>query len=240
LWISKPGFVTLATSVALHAAAAAFVGSSSAHAVSKVVAPKLLTVDVQQELLDVAPPEADPDEKPQPVEPKPTVHARAANARSTSTKMQGESATPVPTAAPAPEPVLAPSTVPARFVMAAPIAAIAPTSALGASTAQPSSGAAGDTTFEGNQVSAPARLLTRAGVVYPAAARAQQIETDVRVEIVVDEMGRVVAARSLSNAGYGLDDAALRAVRQYRFSPATKDGRPVRIRMRWTVQFRLA
>jgi protein TonB len=81
--------------------------------------------------------------------------------------------------------------------------------------------------------------VTRAGVVYPPEARAQEIETDVRVEVVVDETGRVVAARSLSNAGYGLDDAALRAIRQYRFAPATKDGRPVRIRMRWTVQFRL-
>jgi protein TonB len=237
LWISKPGFVTLATSVALHAAAAAFVGSSDARAVSKVAVPKLLTVDVQQELVDDAPPETDPGQKP--VEVKPTVHAHAVTARITSTKTPGESATPAPTEAPAPEPLLAPATVPAHFVMAAPIAAIAPTSAVNVSAAQLSSGGAGDGTFEPSQVSSPARLVTRAGVVYPPEARAQEIETDVRVEIVVDETGRVVAARSLSNAGYGLDDAALRAIRRYRFAPATKDGRPVRIRMRWTVQFRL-
>jgi protein TonB len=236
LWISKPGFVTLVTSVALHAAAAAFIGSSGARAVSRVAVPKLLTIDVQQEVLDDAPPEADPEEKP--VEVKPTVHAHAVNAHSTSTKPLGEATAPAP--APTPEPLLDPATtVPARFVMAAPIAAFAPSSASTASVAKPAAGGAGDATFETNQVSAPARLLARANVVYPPEARAQEIETDVRVEIVVDETGRVVAAHSLSNAGYGLDDAALRSIRQYRFSPATKDGRPVRIRMRWTVQFRL-
>jgi protein TonB len=90
-----------------------------------------------------------------------------------------------------------------------------------------------------NLVSTPARLVSRAPLAYPPAARAAQIETDVRVEIIVDAAGRVVSARPLTDTGYGLDDAAVRAVRGYRFSPATKDGRAVAVRMRWTVQFRL-
>jgi len=123
--------------------------------------------------------------------------------------------------------------------MAAPIAAFAPRSASAAPgvdrVPEPATGAP----FEEHEVTSPARLVARAPVVYPPEARAQQIETDVRVEIVVDATGRVVAARSLSNAGYDLDAEAVRAVRQYRFSPATRDGRAVSVRMRWTVQFRL-
>jgi len=43
----------------------------------------------------------------------------------------------------------------------------------------------------------------------------------------------------LRPAGYGLDEEAVRAMRAYRFSPARRDGLPVRVRMPWTVQFRL-
>ena len=52
-------------------------------------------------------------------------------------------------------------------------------------------------------------------------------------------VGRVLEARSLSHHGYGLDEAAERAIRTWQFSPALRDGHPVRVRMRWTVQFRL-
>ena len=48
-----------------------------------------------------------------------------------------------------------------------------------------------------------------------------------------------VLARALTHVGYGLDEAALRAIRAYRFSPARRAGRPVPVRMRWSVQFRL-
>jgi TonB family protein len=88
-------------------------------------------------------------------------------------------------------------------------------------------------------VNVPARLLSSSPLVYPAVARQAEIEIDFPVEIVVDADGRVAAARAVSRVGYGLDEAALRAIRQYRFSPALRAGRPVRVRMRWTVQFRL-
>ena len=96
----------------------------------------------------------------------------------------------------------------------------------------------GDIVYEG-QVDAPARLLSTSPLVYPPAARQAEIELNVSFEIVVDTDGRVLTARALSHAGYGLDEAALRAMRLYRFSPALRGDRPVRVRMRWTVQFRL-
>jgi TonB family protein len=97
----------------------------------------------------------------------------------------------------------------------------------------------GGEAFGEADVSAPARLLSSAPVVYPAAARAAEIEVDLPIEIVVGTDGRVSAARPLMRGGYGLDEAALQALRAYRFSPARRDGRPVPVRMRWTIQFHL-
>lgn len=88
-------------------------------------------------------------------------------------------------------------------------------------------------------VSTPARLQSAAPAAYPPSARADQVEADVPVEIVVDKAGSVTDVRPLRRAGYGFDEAALEAVRKYRFSPAQKNGRAVRVRMRWIVQFRL-
>jgi TonB family protein len=97
----------------------------------------------------------------------------------------------------------------------------------------------GDETLPASAVSRPARLLVSPPVVYPAAARAAELEASVALELVVDTRGRVAAARPLEHVGYGLDEAALLAVRAYEFAPAQRAGRPVRVRMRWNVLFRL-
>jgi len=97
----------------------------------------------------------------------------------------------------------------------------------------------GDGVLPEREVSVRARLVSSGPLVYPTAARRAEVEADLALEIVVDVDGRVMAARVLQPAGYGLDEEAVRAVRAYRFSPARRDGRPVRVRMPWTVQFRL-
>jgi protein TonB len=88
-------------------------------------------------------------------------------------------------------------------------------------------------------VSSRARLLEGTPPEYPPAARAAAVEADLPLEIVVDAGGTVVDARLLKHAGYGLDEAALRAVRGYRFIPAQRAGHGVSVRMRWVVDFRL-
>jgi protein TonB len=93
--------------------------------------------------------------------------------------------------------------------------------------------------FAERQVDVPARLLAAAPLAYPPVARQAEIELDFPLEIIVAASGRVVSARAVSHAGYGLDEAALQGIRAYRFSPAMRAGRPVPVRMRWTVQFRL-
>jgi protein TonB len=88
-------------------------------------------------------------------------------------------------------------------------------------------------------VSVSARLISGSPSFYPSQAREAEIEADVPLEIIVDQQGRVTAARAIQHVGYGLDDAAMRSVRAYRFSPAMRSGHPVRVKMRWVVQFRL-
>ena len=108
----------------------------------------------------------------------------------------------------------------------------------GASIPSASTFAASETVPE-SSVSRPARLLACAGLAYPAEARAAEVEADVPLELVVDVTGAVIDARVLHSAGLGLDAAALTAVRRYRFTPAERGGHPVRVRMRWSVEFRL-
>jgi protein TonB len=64
--------------------------------------------------------------------------------------------------------------------------------------------------------------------VYTEAARAASVEGRVRVELTVDESGRVIEVKVLQGLGYGLDEAALVAARSASFTPAQRCGRPVR------------
>ncbi len=100
-------------------------------------------------------------------------------------------------------------------------------------------GSAGESTLPESAGSTPARLVAGGLAAYPAEARAALAEADVPVEIVVDTSGAVVEARVVKPAGFGFDASAVEGVRRYRFSPATLSGRAVRVRMRWSVQFRL-
>ena len=74
---------------------------------------------------------------------------------------------------------------------------------------------------------------------YTAAALSAGVEADVPLEIVVSEAGTVQSARGVEHVGYGLDEAALQAVRSYRFTPALRGGKPVPVRMRWLMRFQL-
>ena len=88
-------------------------------------------------------------------------------------------------------------------------------------------------------VSSPARLMS-ALPTYPPEARAQEVEADVVLVIVVTTSGRVAEAHIVKPSGMGvLDRAALEGVRTGRFAPARQGGRPVAVRMRFTVKFRL-
>ncbi len=73
---------------------------------------------------------------------------------------------------------------------------------------------------------------------YPVEATAAGIEGLVSAEITVNEQGIVTDARVL-NSNPVLDDAALNAVREWRYDPTIVDGKAVPVKMRVTVNFSL-
>jgi TonB family protein len=59
------------------------------------------------------------------------------------------------------------------------------------------------------------------------------------IAIIVDAHGYPQNPRVIRSLGMGLDEKALEAVRQYRFKPALKNGKPVAVRITVAVSFHL-
>jgi protein TonB len=73
---------------------------------------------------------------------------------------------------------------------------------------------------------------------YPEIALRTRKDGIVIIEATIDERGNVTAARVLRSAPL-LDDAALAAVRQWKFTPALLNGEPIPVVMTVTVNFLL-
>jgi TonB family protein len=86
---------------------------------------------------------------------------------------------------------------------------------------------------------APPSLLREVKPVYTEEARRRNVTGDVLLEIVVRSDGSVGDVRVLDGLGYGLDQRAADAVRQWRFAPATRRGMPVDVLVEVAVEFRL-
>lgn len=83
-------------------------------------------------------------------------------------------------------------------------------------------------------------LLSRVIPSYPENARRLGIEGQVVLRFVVDQSGRVEREIEVVTSLPMLDQAAIEAVRQWRFSPARdRDGNPVRVLVSVPVQFTL-
>jgi TonB family protein len=75
---------------------------------------------------------------------------------------------------------------------------------------------------------------------YPPAELLDGIEGDVTVEILVNEEGTVENAWILAAVGpKNFEHASLAAVKQFRFKPPTRNGKPVPMWIRFQVRFRL-
>ncbi len=70
----------------------------------------------------------------------------------------------------------------------------------------------------------PPRVLTRQDAVYPPDAAAAGLQGDVILKVLVTERGDVGTVEVLTSAGVLLDAAAIEAVKQWQFTPATRDG----------------
>jgi len=85
----------------------------------------------------------------------------------------------------------------------------------------------------------PPRLLHEVKAQYTEDARRRGIAGDVVLEVVVRRDGSVGNARVLQGLGYGLDERAVSAVRQWRFAPAQRKGVPVDVLVEVAVEFTL-
>lgn len=97
-----------------------------------------------------------------------------------------------------------------------------------------------------------ARLLRYVEPTYTRAARRDNVQAEVVIEVKVDAQGRVEAAtvvqrtlldedgnpvQAVDKLGYGLEAAALRAARKCLFRPARAGGEPVATRTTLTIRF---
>jgi eukaryotic-like serine/threonine-protein kinase len=80
----------------------------------------------------------------------------------------------------------------------------------------------------------PPSPRARQSAPYPDRARRLHLYGTVTIALIVDEAGTPTDLRVVESAGPILDEAVLKAVRNWRFEPARKDG--VRVKMRWQVR----
>jgi TonB family protein len=84
----------------------------------------------------------------------------------------------------------------------------------------------------------PARMISSVPPVYPALAKTQHVAGDVRVDALIDATGRVGTMKVVSGPSL-LQQAAMDALRQWKYQPATLDGKAVAMHLTVTIQFRL-
>jgi len=92
---------------------------------------------------------------------------------------------------------------------------------------QPVSPPASRSVFGVTEVDKRARLIDAPAAAYPAEARAANAQGEVRLRLVLAGDGTVKNIFPMKPLKYGLTEAAMEAARHIRFSPATRDGKPV-------------
>jgi protein TonB len=85
----------------------------------------------------------------------------------------------------------------------------------------------------------PPQLIHKPEPSYPEAARKARMEGVVILEAIITALGNVEEVKVLKSVNPLLDAAAVRAVQQWRYRPATLNGRAVRVYLTVTVTFNL-
>lgn len=90
---------------------------------------------------------------------------------------------------------------------------------------------------EGKEITRPTKI-SGAPPSYTEAASKAGVEGRVVVEAIIDKAGNVAEAHVRSGLSLGLDEAALEAVKAWKFKPATLLGQPVEVYYTLTVTFK--
>lgn len=86
------------------------------------------------------------------------------------------------------------------------------------------------------------KLIKKVQPIYPEEARLARVQGRVIAQAVIDEEGAVrdvSLLRGVTSVASMVDDAAMDAVRQWRYEPATLEGRPVKVYFTVVVSFTL-
>lgn len=101
-------------------------------------------------------------------------------------------------------------------------------------------GDVGDVVMTEDAVDDPPRPVSTVAPEYPVRARAKGVSGFVTLSLLVGADGSLQDVRVLEARPAGVfDQAAMDAVRQWRFQPAMYEGRPVSMRARQTLRFEL-
>ena len=109
---------------------------------------------------------------------------------------------------------------------------------LGVKTKQPAAPAAPEAPLAVGGDVKPAKMISSVHPVYPMLAKNQHVSGNVLLDALIDPTGRVTTMKILSGPTL-LHQAAMDAVKQWKYEPATLDGKPVAMHLTVTVQFRL-
>jgi TonB family protein len=90
----------------------------------------------------------------------------------------------------------------------------------------------------GGTVHAP-KLIHNVEPEFNEYARRLKYSGNVQIYLWVDEDGSTSHVSVVRPAGMGLDEKAVEAVKQYRFSPATRDGKPIKVDLYIDVNFQI-
>jgi protein TonB len=80
-------------------------------------------------------------------------------------------------------------------------------------------------------------LISEVRIPYPKAAREANIEGPVVMDLLIDGDGKVRNVVLISGPGYGLNEAALQAVQNFKFRPAKVENQSVAVKIRYTYRF---
>jgi TonB family protein len=85
----------------------------------------------------------------------------------------------------------------------------------------------------------PVSILSKPKPQYTDEARRQKVEGEVLLQVVFGANGRLEVKSILKGLGHGLDEAAVRAAQQIRYTPAKRDGQAVDSEARLHIVFQL-
>jgi protein TonB len=102
-----------------------------------------------------------------------------------------------------------------------------------------SGGGTGGGPYRGGSGIEPPQLVHEVKADYTEDARQRHITGDVLLEIVVQRDGSVGDVKVLQGLSWGLNERAVQAVRQWRFTPARRQGSPVDVIVEVAVEFKI-